>query len=1208
MRNTSDPIKKENSNVMNAQGGEKKVMKKILSVALSTAMAFSMFASVAFGDTAVSPQQQFDALKAKGIFNGYPDGTAGLDKDMTRAEFAKVITKLLGLKEITGTLSYTDKNYTAKNWAVPYIEAVTAAGIMEGKNVEKKIFDFNGKVTVSEMATILTRALDLEIPAETNNTAPAWAKGYVQAAINAGLVDANTNFTANASRELLVGAAYAIDEAQSLKVTSYTVTEGGKVVEFKISDGETVKVTLDKALEANKETEVKFTYKEKSFTEKVTYVVEAATKVQSATSTNLKEVEVAFDGKVDKATATDKANYTVDSNSKGIKSITLLADGKTARLLLNESSQFTQGTTYKVVVKNVKSSTGTVVPQGEVSFTSSDNVLPTVTEVKALGTKVIKVTFSEPVKSPTSSNFQLDEKAFVGSVTHGANQREVILRDYTGSISEGAHKLTTSLIEDYAGLKSLAATTDFTVAADTEGPKVTEVSATLEKVTVTFDEEIDPQSVSNESFYWKSGDTKKVGKATQISGNVYEVDFTENRLPGYETTLFVEVKDYSGNANATKEHKVTASVDLVQPRVLETTYGPTVEGLRLTVRFDKSVTAADAKYYTVKKGNDVIPVKSVKAAGGSDNKVFYVEFYSTDLKGTHSLKVADVQDTTALRNTLVTYEGTFVASDSQAPQLETFGIDANNDTRRVALTFDKEVDLATLNNRANYYYTFKKDNSTAQKLSLPNDVQINVDNSGKSVILVFPQTIDGTTIKFGGAESVQAINIVGLKAKANQVVGGVDAPLAVADLTLNSVVLKDAKTVEVTFNKAISNATRNDFTLNGEIPSTVTVKDNVVTLKSTSDLSGAVDVETVRNNSIQSYAGYKIGYVIETPVGVVAPRVDESALPSNKVIVQTGKKFVIPFTEQLETANQASVATDLVIKKLGEENTPKLDPINEYQTTVEGKNVIVTIDPSVTYSQEFSVQVKDEGATFIRTVGTDKKAAKSSVYKTTANEAAQPTGVNTTAPAATTTHGAAQVEGEKQVVELPVTGDITTGGTVVVNGTVNGTPINQSVTVAAGDDSAAVAQEIADALIISGFDVTTTGTKVVITSSQKEANKTVTLSLANGSAVGLTTTNATTVTEGIQSVTGVAQIVTVQVTGATRDGSNKVTFTDGTNTVVKTITVKAGDSAGVVAAKISDVLAGQLNGFTVSSSSNEVKFTATAQATDKPVQVTISAN
>lgn len=52
---------------------------------------------------------------------------------------------------------------------------------MEGKNVEKKIFDFNGKVTIEEMAKVLTIALKLEVPAEADNSATGWAKGYVQA-------------------------------------------------------------------------------------------------------------------------------------------------------------------------------------------------------------------------------------------------------------------------------------------------------------------------------------------------------------------------------------------------------------------------------------------------------------------------------------------------------------------------------------------------------------------------------------------------------------------------------------------------------------------------------------------------------------------------------------------------------------------------------------------------------------------------------------------------------------------------------------------------------------------------------------------------------------------------------------------------------------------------------------------------------------------
>ncbi|KAF9140921.1 hypothetical protein BGX30_005785 [Mortierella sp. GBA39] len=175
-------------------------------------MAFSMFASVAFGDTAVTPQQKFDALAAKG--------------------------------------------YDAKNWAVPYIEAVTAAGIMQGQDNVKKIFNYNGKVTIQEMATVLTRALKLEIPANPNNNAADWAKGYVQAAIDKGLISKDANFKANASRSQLVEAAYAIDQATNITFT-YKVVDPSNV-EFTLSTGEVVKVKLDKPLEANKETEVKF--------------------------------------------------------------------------------------------------------------------------------------------------------------------------------------------------------------------------------------------------------------------------------------------------------------------------------------------------------------------------------------------------------------------------------------------------------------------------------------------------------------------------------------------------------------------------------------------------------------------------------------------------------------------------------------------------------------------------------------------------------------------------------------------------------------------------------------------------------------------------------------------------------------------------------------------------------------------------------------
>ncbi|WP_339291867.1 S-layer protein [Paenibacillus sp. FSL W8-0187] len=970
---------KENNQV-SIQGGEKKVMKKILSVALSTAMAFSMFASVAFGDDALNTQQKFDVLKEKGIFTGYPDNTAGLDKEMTRAEFAKVLVGIMGLEPIQGKASFKDKNYKADKWPAPYVEAVYAAGIMEGKNTTKMIFDFNGKITVQEMAKVLVTAQKLEVPTETNNNASDWAKGYVQAAINAGLVDAKTNPKANASRSQLVEVAYTIYLSQQKpKVVSYDVTESGKVVTFKLANNEEVKVELETPLKANTATEVKFKHNNYEYTESVTWKVTSATKVESATSTNLKEVEVVFDGKVDKASATDKNNYVIDSNSKGIKSISVLEDGKSVRILLNESSKFVQGTTYKIVVKNVKGDQGAAIPQGEVSFSSSDNTLPTVSEVKALGTKVIKVTFSEPVIAPSSSNFQLDDKAFTGSVTQGANQREVILRDYTGGISVGAHKLTTSLVEDYAGLKSLADTKEFTVAVDTEGPKVTEISATLEKVTVTFDEEIDPASVTEDSFYWKSGDSKKKGKATQIAANVYEVDFSANRLPGYETNLFVEVKDYSGNVNPVKEHKVTASIDLVQPRVLETTFGND-RANTLTVRFDKAVDAADKKYFTVKKGSDVIPVNNVVAADAS-NKIFYVSFFST-LEGTYDLKVKDVKDRTALQNTMVEYDGTFVAADVTNPDVS--NVDYNDSTRKLALHFGREMDVSTLQNKGSYYIDFQKNGANTQRIAIPAEVRVDVVNGAKSVVLQFPEFINGTKVSFGTNGSVKGVHAIGLKSKTGQSVSWTSAGLGEAKqskLEWTKAVQKDAKTFELEFNQVIAYASASDFTVNGTYPSEVKIDGAKVTLKTSNEHLNGGTITLFANNSIETYSNNRLnlnGNAVMNIQNTVAPK-------ATGVTKREDASFTVTFSTYVDSKNGKveDLRNDFILKDLSKDNTPVI-PATDYTTsfTTDGKgNVVVTLtNPELLKANPpISVQVRKD-AQYMVARGTDVKAVESDVF------------------------------------------------------------------------------------------------------------------------------------------------------------------------------------------------------------------------------------
>lgn len=784
MRNTSDPIK-ENSHVMNAQGGEKKVMKKILSVALSTAMAFSMFASVAFGDTAVTPQQQFDALKAKGIFNGYPDGTAGLDKEMTRAEFAKVITKLLGLKEITGVYSYNDKNYNAKNWAAPYIEAVTAAGIMEGKNVEKKIFDFNGKVTISEMATILTRALDLEIPTETNNNAAAWAKGYVQAAINAGLIDANANFGANASRELLVGAAYSIDQAQSLKVESYTVSEAGKVVEFKISDGETVKVTLDKALEANKETEVKFSYKDKEFTEKVTYVVTAATKIEGATASNYKELVVKFDGEVDATTAENTANYTVSGRT--FESAKLSSDKKTVTLLVSENTgNLPQQRDTNLVVKGVKNATATKTFDETVKFTAVDTQLPEVKSVQGLGTKALRVEFSEPVTSATAgnlANYKVNGQVISGFVKYTYPNIAFITTD----LPVGEHTLTVSGVKDFAGFSASTAESKFTIAEDKTAPEITKVTTSdLRKVVVTFNEPV--KSVS--SAYQTSSNKSAT---VSIKDNEVTLNFSEpNRLGLGESTVYLQgVTDYSNNT-ADRSSTVTPELDTVRPTVSAVT-SKTVNGnTELTVEFSEKISTADynktenyvlkdsaGKIYTGKgfttKGNPSVTPQYGKDKDGKivESKVVLTSVGGTLPAGNYTLEVSGVRDQAAVGNTIIPQSVPFVLTQAGALEANAawYNDDAANNEYQVFVQFNRPVATSGNGNAldvnkydyvvtGSVYKPFPTSSTTAQLFNAntvlltvsKEDVKDLTNASALRVVNVADANgnfVNGNTVKFG---------------------------------------------------------------------------------------------------------------------------------------------------------------------------------------------------------------------------------------------------------------------------------------------------------------------------------------------------------------------------------------------------------------------------------------------------------------------------
>ncbi|NKI20955.1 S-layer homology domain-containing protein [Paenibacillus dendritiformis] len=662
--------KQDSQQTKQFRGGDKKVMKKRLALLLSVAMAFSMFANVAFGaEAAKTTQEKFNALKEAGIFAGFP-GTddAKLEQNTTRAEFARVVVKALGLKEVEGVYSYKDKNYGPKHWAAKYIEAVTAEGLMQGINASKQLFGTNDNITVQEAAKVLVLGYKYDIPENAENSASDWAKKYFQAAVDAGLFSKDANPKANATRGQLVEAVYAADEAaKGPKVESAKVIDA-KNVEVTMSDKEVVKVELKEELKANEEREIKFEYKGKEYTTKVTYVVTSAQKIESVTAENLKEVVVTFDGTVDVKSAEKADNY--DIKDMKIDSVKLAADKKSATILLKEedSSTMKNQKEIELKVKGVQNEDKSKTFDQKIKFTPVDVKTPEVKEVVGLGTKAFKVVFSEPVKKTgvyTTSNYKVDGKTVSASVQYVYPNVAIVKTD----LSVGEHKLTVSNVEDFSGLKIAPVDSTFTVAEDTTAPEV--VSAKAKDPTeleIEFNETV--KSVGK-IYHGNSSNTGVV----EIKDNVVTVKFTkEKALYLGENTVYIEgVTDYSDN-KANRDVKVNPSLDAERPEVEKVELKNNEH--KLIVTFNKELNESSA----VNRDNYVLKNKDGKVFKhpglNSDGKPFKAPTLDSTKKkvtidlierldaGDYTLEINNVRDNAYVNNTMLPYSKVINADET----------------------------------------------------------------------------------------------------------------------------------------------------------------------------------------------------------------------------------------------------------------------------------------------------------------------------------------------------------------------------------------------------------------------------------------------------------------------------------------------------------------------------------------------------------------
>ncbi|MEK3883677.1 S-layer homology domain-containing protein [Paenibacillus sp. PL2-23] len=152
-------------------------------------------APVAFSDV---PQQHWAAkavgyASQLGFVEGKPGGEFQGAKAVTRAEFATMMVRALGIDKTGESDAFSD---TAGHWADAYIRALRRAGVVNGKG--DGAFQPDQEITRAEMATILARVLSMsavEGTASFSDVGGHWAAGHIKQLSQAGIVNGHGDGT-----------------------------------------------------------------------------------------------------------------------------------------------------------------------------------------------------------------------------------------------------------------------------------------------------------------------------------------------------------------------------------------------------------------------------------------------------------------------------------------------------------------------------------------------------------------------------------------------------------------------------------------------------------------------------------------------------------------------------------------------------------------------------------------------------------------------------------------------------------------------------------------------------------------------------------------------------------------------------------------------------------------------------------------------------
>ncbi|HGP3674444.1 TPA: S-layer homology domain-containing protein [Bacillus pacificus] len=741
-------------------------------------------------------------LVEKGAIAGNDDGTFAPDREITRAEAATMMAKILNLPIEKGAKpSYADSQ---NHWASAIIAAVEKAGVVKGKG--DGTFDPDGKIDRVSMASLLVEAYKLDTkvngPLETkfDDLKDSWGKDKANILVKLGIsVGTGDKWEPNKS----------VTKAEAAQFIAKT----------------------DKQFGGQKE----------------------EAKVESIKAINAKEIEVKLGATV-KEGDVEKATFTISQGENPVKVAAKIGeDKKSVILTLEDANKLKKNNAYVVTAEGLKTADGKEIPKALEVIFFNDEVAPTVSTVSTPDGDV-KVVFSEKlnenekvtvvingtkfVVNPKGNTVTLP-KADVASVVKNGEAFNVIVT--------GAKDLVDNTMEMYEGKATYKVEKDVTApeVKDVKVKEITKEDATLE---VTFSEEMTNENLGTVTVK-KGKDPLTATITVDPQDKTKAIVEVKGALKAEETATnltieFVGYKDVANNVGQKVSKEVKVTKDVVAPNFVKVV---AEKDQKATFTFDKEVNAETATFdkkvvriINQDTSEDVTTNVTVEAA--KDNKKGITVKFPAAGNYKVSASKGFIQDKAGNNSAAFTTDVKIdknkeeVVVDKEAPKVTDKAF--NKDENTITVKFDKVVKGGQgAESAANV------NNYTLAGAKLPEGTLITL--SGDTATIELPKTFTfekSETVKFTVSN---VANASGVKMGTTNLLLDVKDTKA-PEFKSAKVSNVEKKEVTLTFSEAVKvDATDLVFDLNG-VPFTVAA-DSAKAAKETASKEVVLKLETAEN-------------------------------------------------------------------------------------------------------------------------------------------------------------------------------------------------------------------------------------------------------------------------------------------------------------------------------------------------------------------------